>query len=99
MGVALPTGDATRVTAARAPRATFATRPLSVAVNGPLLTTRQVAEMLGISSATVLRRWRAGELPGYRISSNALRFDEHEIDAWLAERRGPTSDALKSSDP
>ena len=29
-----------------------------------LLTTRQVAEFLGISPETVLRRWRAGELRG-----------------------------------
>ena len=48
-----------------------------------LLTTREVAEMLGLSSATVLRRWRAGELPGYRLSSNVLRFDRAAIDAYL----------------
>ena len=42
-----------------------------------------------VSTATVLRRWRAGELPGYRLSSNVLRFDAAEVDAWLAERRGP----------
>ncbi len=31
-----------------------------------LLTTREVAESLGLSPETVLRRWRAGEIPGYR---------------------------------
>jgi len=36
----------------------------------PLLTTREVAALLGLSPATVLRRWRTGELPGFRISSN-----------------------------
>jgi excisionase family DNA binding protein len=55
-----------------------------------LLTTREVAEALGVSSATVLRRWRAGELPGFRIASNCLRFDEAEIDGWLQARRGRT---------
>jgi excisionase family DNA binding protein len=51
-----------------------------------LLTTRQVADYLGVSPATVLRRWRAGELPGFRLASNVLRFDPAEIDAWLEER-------------
>lgn len=53
----------------------------------PLLTTRQVAQLLNVSPDTVLRRWRAGELPGYRIASNALRFDADEVAAWLEERR------------
>ena len=53
-------------------------------MNGqPLMTTREVATMLGLSSATVLRRWRAGELPGYRLASNVLRFDAAELDRWL----------------
>jgi excisionase family DNA binding protein len=56
-------------------------------MNGrPLLTTREVASLLGISAATVLRKWRAGELPGYRLASNCLRFDADELDAWLAAR-------------
>jgi predicted site-specific integrase-resolvase len=40
------------------------------------LVTRQVADFLGVSPETVLRRWRAGELPGYRLASNVLRFRE-----------------------
>jgi excisionase family DNA binding protein len=56
-------------------------------VSGRLLTTRQVADRLGLSSAAVLRRWRAGEIPGYRIDTNVLRFDSDELDAWLSARR------------
>ena len=56
---------------------------------GGLLTTRQVADFLGVSPATVLRRWRVGELPGYRLASNVLRFDPAELEAWLDERRAP----------
>ena len=52
-----------------------------------LLTTREVAEFLGLSSEMVLRRWRAGELPGFRLASNCLRFRESEIHAWLESRR------------
>ena len=55
-------------------------------MNG-LLTTRQVADRLGVSPATVLRRWRAGELPGYRLGSNVLRFDPAELEAWLSSLR------------
>jgi excisionase family DNA binding protein len=54
-----------------------------------LLTARQVADLLGVSVASVLRRWRAGELPGFRLSTNCLRFRESEIAGWLEARRGP----------
>jgi excisionase family DNA binding protein len=52
-------------------------------VSDRLLTTREVAAFLGLSPETVLRRYRAGELPGYRLGSNVLRFRESEIEAWL----------------
>lgn len=52
-----------------------------------LLTTRQVADYLGVSPETVLRRWRTGELPGYRLASNVLRFRESELEAWLEGTR------------
>ena len=52
-----------------------------------LLTAREVADRLGLSAETVLRKWRAGELPGYRLASNCLRFDRAELERWLADRR------------
>ena len=48
-----------------------------------LLTTRQVAERLALSPETILRHVRAGELPAIRIATNALRFREDEIEAFL----------------
>ena len=42
--------------------------------------------MLGLSPATVLRRWRAGEIPGYRLGTNVLRFDAEDIEQWLEAR-------------
>ena len=55
-------------------------------MNGRLLTTRELAEYLGLSSETVLRRWRRGEIPGgIRLASNVLRFRESAIQEWLAE--------------
>jgi predicted DNA-binding transcriptional regulator AlpA len=54
-----------------------------------LLTAREVGERLGLSTESVLRRWRRGELPfGYRLGSNVLRFDPDGLAAWLEERRG-----------
>lgn len=48
-----------------------------------LLTTRQVADYLGLSPETVLRRYRRGELVGVRLASNVLRFREEDVEAWL----------------
>lgn len=56
-------------------------------VNGRLLTAREVADRLAVSPETVLRWHRAGELPGFRLASNCLRFDEAELERWLAIRR------------
>ena len=53
-------------------------------VTGRLLSTRELAEYLGLSTETVLRRWRRGGSPVvYRLASNVLRFRESEIDRWL----------------
>jgi excisionase family DNA binding protein len=54
-----------------------------------LLTTREVAELLGVSTETVLRWVRRGELPAIRLPGGALRFPEATLYAWLAERATP----------
>ena len=67
-----------------------------------LLTTREVADFLGVSPETVLRRWRRDELPGYRLASNVLRFRESEIEAWLEGTRSGaclTGDSLPGYSP
>ena len=58
-----------------------------------LWTTRQLADYLGLSPAAVLRRWRAGEIPGFVLASNVVRFDPAEINTWLASRRRRTDTA------
>ena len=48
--------------------------------------------MLALSPEAVLRRWRAGDLPGFRLSTKVLRFRESELLDWLeARRRGATA--------
>lgn len=55
-------------------------------MTGKLLTAREIAEHLGLSSETVLAWVRAGKLPAFRLPSGQLRFREAEVEAWLAAR-------------
>jgi excisionase family DNA binding protein len=54
-----------------------------------LLTARELAERLGVSTETVLRWARRGRLPAVYLSSRAIRFREADIDAWLEQRATP----------
>lgn len=55
-------------------------------MNGRLLTTREVADRLGVTAETVLRWIDSRGLPVIRLTSRALRYDQGELDAWLLER-------------
>ncbi len=59
-----------------------------------LLTARIVADMLDVSTETVLRWTRRGELPAIRLPGGAIRFHEAEIEAWLDERATPRRGVL-----
>lgn len=51
-----------------------------------LLKARDVAELLGLEMATVLDRFEAGDIPGYRLygrKGGPVRFRESEIHEWL----------------
>jgi excisionase family DNA binding protein len=54
-------------------------------VSGPLLTARQVADLLGVSSETVLRWTRRGKLPAVRLPGGALRYRPDILERWLDE--------------
>jgi len=54
-----------------------------------LLTTREVAERLGVTTATVLNWTHAGELPGIRLPSGQLRYPADRFEEWLAARATP----------
>jgi excisionase family DNA binding protein len=51
-----------------------------------LLTARELAEQLGVSSEAVLRWTRRGELRGIRLPSGAIRYRPAELEAWLDDR-------------
>lgn len=53
------------------------------------LTTRSVAQRLGVAPRTVLTWAGDGKIPSYRLPSGELRFDEDELDAWLVGRATP----------
>ena len=52
----------------------------------PLLTARQVAELLGFAPATIVDWYEAGKLPGFKVGGR-LRFRESEVLAWLETKR------------
>jgi excisionase family DNA binding protein len=55
-------------------------------VSDRLLTSREVAEHLGVSASTVLDRWERGDLPGYRLwgaKGGPVRFRLSEIEEKL----------------
>jgi excisionase family DNA binding protein len=52
-----------------------------------LLTAREVAGLLGLSTSTVLDWWEAGKLPGFRLNGRVVRFRRDEILAWLEAQR------------
>lgn len=68
-------------------------------MTGRLLTTREVAGRLGLASETVLRWVRRGDFDGVAVylSSRAIRFREHELDAWLAARANRADTVLTSA--
>jgi excisionase family DNA binding protein len=41
--------------------------------------------MLGVSTESVLRWTRRGELPAIKLPGGAIRYRPEEIEAWLAE--------------
>ena len=55
-------------------------------MNAPLLTAREVADLLGVSTETTLRWTRRGDLPAFRLPSGAIRYRAADIDAWLMGR-------------
>jgi excisionase family DNA binding protein len=58
-------------------------------LTAPLLTARAVADLLGVSTETILRWSRCGSLPSFCLPGGAIRFRQDDLDAWLEGRRRP----------
>jgi excisionase family DNA binding protein len=60
-----------------------------------LLTAAELGELLSLSPSTVLDRWQAGDLPGYRLfgcKGRPVRFRLSEIEAALESWHVSASD-------
>lgn len=69
-----------------------------------LLTARELADLLGLSAATILDRFERGDLPAYRLfgkKGGPVRFRLSEIEEQLAEWRvnGPVAGGEVSPTP
>ena len=64
-----------------------------------LLTARQVAEILGVSSETILRWTRRGDLSAIKLPGGAIRFRESDLEAWLDEHATATPGRESASNP
>ncbi len=53
-----------------------------------LMTTDQVADVLGVDPRTVREIVRAGDLPKIVVGRRTVRFHPHDVDAYIRERRG-----------
>jgi len=54
-------------------------------MSGRLVTARELANDFGVSTETILRWTRRGELPAIKLPGGAIRFRGEEIEAWLTE--------------
>ena len=61
---------------------------------GPFLTARDVAARLRVSRATVYRLFRAGTLPGLRVS-NAIRVPIEAFEGMLSRLQNPTDGGMQ----
>ena len=52
----------------------------------PMMTVRQVAELLGVHENWVYDQAASGELPSYKIGGTR-RFDPVELRGWISEHR------------
>jgi excisionase family DNA binding protein len=59
---------------------------------GRLLSVREVAQHLGLSTATVYKLVARGELAHVRVS-NAIRFERAEVERFVSARRQDRRDA------
>lgn len=66
-------------------------------MSAPMLTAREVAELLGVSAETILRWYRRGEIPAVKLPGGAIRFREDVLDAWIVERATPGRGALTTT--
>jgi excisionase family DNA binding protein len=65
-------------------------------VTEPLLTAREVADVLGFSPATIVDWAESGKLRAFKVGGR-LRFRESELEAWLETKRTGQEEKLSTT--
>lgn len=62
-----------------------------------LLTVKEMAQKLKLSSQTLYKMVRQGEIPGVKVG-NQWRFDPSQVHAWLLDKNnsGRASESIKT---
>ena len=60
-----------------------------------LLTTKAVAELLGLSPATIRRYTKQGKLPCHRINCRTLRYNHEDITHLAVRHNDAASNTVK----
>lgn len=55
--------------------------------NVNMLSVRDVARLLNISTATVYNYIKSGELPAYRFGKRKISINENEFKNWLSDHK------------
>jgi excisionase family DNA binding protein len=70
------------------PKSKASSTPTATPISlGDLLTTEQVAQILGVGSITIKRRVWRGELKCIYLSKSCVRFSQADVDAYLVSKR------------
>jgi excisionase family DNA binding protein len=72
--------------AANARTANDPTKARIVEMDDTLLTVEEIAQLLRVSTKTVYRLLRRGEIPAHRIGHH-WRFDRSEVTRWIFNQR------------
>jgi excisionase family DNA binding protein len=51
-----------------------------------LLTARELASQLGVSTGALLRWTRRGDVPAFKLPGGAIRYRAADVEAWLQTR-------------
>ena len=62
-----------------------------------MLTVKEAATALGLKPRTVYDLFKSGLLPGYRPTPKAIRFDERDVQEYLAKCRSTTTSETSAS--
>ena len=60
---------------------------LNEVINKPLLTLKEVGEILSLSKDTVYNLLRAGKLKGYKLNPKAWRVKKEDLTAFIESKK------------